>query len=121
MSVLSTKIANGDFIARIESPHVTELDSLTENLNIMASKIQNLIDENVLEQQNLQKAEMKALQAQITPHFLYNTFDTIIWLAESHKTNEVVEITKAFSNFFRTSLSKGQEWITLKVILVTVH
>ncbi|MBQ4378099.1 MAG: sensor histidine kinase [Treponema sp.] len=65
------------------------------------------------EQKNFQKAEMKALQAQITPHFLYNTFDTIVWLAEEEKTDEVVRITKAFSDFLRISLSRGHEWITI--------
>ena len=65
------------------------------------------------EQKNFQKAEMKALQAQITPHFLYNTFDTIVWLAEEEKADEVVRITKAFSDFLRISLSRGHEWITI--------
>ncbi|MCQ2613796.1 MAG: sensor histidine kinase [Treponemataceae bacterium] len=114
MEELSTRIANGDLQARAELPHVAELDHLTENLNTMAGKIKRLIDENVQEQQNLQKAEMKALQAQITPHFLYNTFDTIIWLAESGETDEVIEITRAFSSFFRISLSKGHEWIPVE-------
>ncbi|GAB1483291.1 hypothetical protein MASR2M78_21070 [Treponema sp.] len=77
---LSTRIASGDLSARAELPNVTELDNLTENLNLMAQKIRKLLDENILEQKNLQKSEMNALQAQITPHFLYNTFDTIIWL-----------------------------------------
>ena len=72
-----------------------------------------LIDENIREQQNLKKAEMKTLQAQITPHFLYNTLDTIIWLAEAGKTNDVIEITRALSRFFRISLSRGHEWITV--------
>ena len=80
----------------------------------MAGKIQGLIDENVREQKNLQKAEMKTLQAQITPHFLYNTFDTIIWLSEAGRTEDVIEITRAFSHFFRISLSKGHEWITVE-------
>ena len=65
------------------------------------------------EQKNFQKAEMKALQAQITPHFLYNTFDTIVWLAEEERTDQVVKITKAFSDFLRISLSRGHEWITI--------
>ena len=56
---------------------------------------------------------MKALQAQITPHFLYNTLDTIVWLAEEEQTEEVVRITKAFSDFLRISLSRGHEWITI--------
>jgi two-component system, sensor histidine kinase YesM len=113
MEVLSSRIANGDLNARAERPNVKELNHLAENLNTMAGKIEDLIDENVQEQINLQKAEMKTLQAQITPHFLYNTFDTIIWLAESGQTAEVIEITRAFSDFFRISLSKGHEWITV--------
>lgn len=114
MEELSNRIAIGDLEARAELPHVEELDHLTENLNIMAGKIKELIDENIREQQNLQKAEMKTLQAQITPHFLYNTFDTIIWLAESGQTDQVIEITRAFSSFFRISLSKGHEWISIE-------
>lgn len=114
MEYFSSRIALGDLGARATVPNVYELDPLAINLNIMAAKIKQLIDQNVEEQKNLQKAEMKTLQAQITPHFLYNTFDTIIWLAESDRTKEVVEITKAFSEFFRTTISKGHEWITVE-------
>lgn len=112
MESLSSKIASGDFAVRVEFPDVEELNGLAKNLNMMAGKIQELLDENITEQRNLKKAEMKTLQAQITPHFLYNTFDTIIWLAESGETKKVIEITRAFSGFFRISLSKGREWIT---------
>lgn len=113
MERLSTKVANGDLTARIELPHVDELDTLAENLNTMTEQIDVLIKKNMEEQKNFQKAEVKALQAQITPHFLYNTFDTIVWLAEEERTDEVVKITKAFSEFLRISLSRGHEWITI--------
>ncbi len=111
---LSTRIAEGDLSARADHPHVLELDNLTDNLNIMAVKIQQLIAANIEEQKNLQKSEMKALQAQITPHFLYNTFDTIIWLAEAHQYDQVIDITRAFSSFFRISLNRGKDWITVE-------
>jgi len=110
---LSKRIAEGDFTVRVKLPQVSELDGLTDNLNIMAVKIQALIAENVRKQQNLQKSEMKALQAQITPHFLYNTFDTIVWLAEENKNDQVIEITRSFSNFFRISLNKGKDFLTV--------
>lgn len=110
---LSKRIAEGDFTVRVKLPQVSELDGLTDNLNIMAVKIQALIAENVREQQNLQKSEMKALQAQITPHFLYNTFDTIVWLAEEKKNDQVIDITRAFSSFFRISLNKGKDFLTV--------
>ena len=113
MEKLSTKVSNGDLTARIDIPHVNELDTLAENLNSMTEQIDVLIKKNMEEQKNFQKAEMKALQAQITPHFLYNTFDTIVWLAEEEHTEEVVRITKAFSDFLRISLSRGHEWITI--------
>nr|MBP3283173.1 sensor histidine kinase [Treponema sp.] len=113
MSKLSNRIAGGDLAARSLPPKVEELEPLAANLDIMAEKLQNLIDENIREQRDLQKAEMKALQAQITPHFLYNTFDTIIWLSEAGEIEEVVRVTKAFSQFFRISLSRGHEWITV--------
>ena len=113
MEKLSTKVANGDLTARIDIPHVDELDTLAGNLNTMTEQIAVLIQKNMEEQKNFQKAEMKALQAQITPHFLYNTLDTIVWLAEEEHTEEVVRITKAFSDFLRISLSRGHEWITI--------
>jgi two-component system sensor histidine kinase YesM len=108
---LSTSIASGDLTARATPPRVAELDNLTENLNIMAGKIRELIDANTREQRNMQKSEMRALQAQITPHFLYNTLDTIVWLAEGQQYEKVIEVTRSFSNFFRTSLSDGKDWI----------
>lgn len=114
MRQLSTEIAQGNLDARVTIPDVDELQPLANNLNLMAEQINLLIKKNIEEQKNFQKAEMKALQAQITPHFLYNTFDTIIWLAEEEKTEEVVKITKAFSDFLRISLSRGHEWITIQ-------
>ncbi len=107
---LSSQIAAGNLSARADIPDVTELDNLTMNLNLMAEKIKDLIDENIQEQKNLQKSEMKALQAQITPHFLYNTLDTIIWLAEGKQYDQVISVTRNFSSFFRTSLNRGKEW-----------
>jgi two-component system sensor histidine kinase YesM len=73
-----------------------------------------LLDYKVKEQENLKKAELRALQAQINPHFLYNTLDAIIWLAESNRTNDVVQIVRALSSFFRIALSKGKEWILIR-------
>lgn len=113
MEILSTKIAHGDFDSRVNIPGVLELDNLADNLNSMAQKIDVLIKQNVEEQKNLRKAEMKALQAQVTPHFLYNTFDTIIWLAEEEQIEDVIKVTHAFSEFLRISLSRGHEWITV--------
>ena len=111
---LSGSIAEGNLDARAEVHHVRELETLALDLNTMAGKIKTLIDENTREQRNLQKSEMKALQAQITPHFLYNTLDSIIWLAEGHQNEQVINITRAFSDFFRISLNRGNEWVQVQ-------
>jgi len=114
MEQLSDKIAQGIFTATIKTSDIEELKGLSQNLNTLGTKIQNLMEQNIQEQKNLQKAEMKLLQAQITPHFLYNTFDTIIWLAEEEENEEVIKVTTAFSDYLRTTLSKGHEWITIQ-------
>ncbi len=106
-------LAGGDLDARAPETPVKELHDLTESLNTMAGRLQDLIDENRREQENLKKSELRALQSQINPHFLYNTLDAIIWLAESDESDEVIAITRALSDFFRISLSQGKDWITL--------
>lgn len=106
-------LASGNLLARAPTTEVEELKSLTASLNIMAGKLSDLIEENKREQENLKRSELRALQAQIAPHFLYNTLDAIVWLAEARKTAEVIQITQALSDFFRISLSQGRDWIPL--------
>ena len=114
LAALSGSIAEGNLDARADTPNLLELETLALDLNTMAGKIKTLIDENTREQRNLQKSEMKALQAQITPHFLYNTLDSIVWLAEGNRNEQVISITRAFSDFFRISLNRGNEWVLVK-------
>jgi two-component system sensor histidine kinase YesM len=110
---VTTTITKNDLQALMTSDNVDEITELGMSFNIMIGKIKELLDSKIKEQENLKKAEMRALQAQINPHFLYNTLDTIIWMAESKKTDQVVQIVTALSSFFRISLSKGMDWITI--------
>ncbi|WP_455045286.1 sensor histidine kinase [Leptotrichia trevisanii] len=80
-----------------------EIQNLVEHFNIMVEKIKYL-----------QEYEIKALHSQINPHFLYNTLDTIIWMAEFEDNEKVISITKSLANYFRLSLSNGHEKIPLK-------
>lgn len=110
---VTTTITKDDLQALVTRNNVDEITELGMNFNIMIQKIRELVDAKTREQENLQKAELRALQAQINPHFLYNTLDTIIWMAESHRTDQVIEIVRALSSFFRLSLSRGKDWITI--------
>lgn len=111
MQDMAGRIAAGDFDARVEPPEVAELDDLTKSMNQMAVRIQSLMDANTEKQRLLRIAQVQILQAQISPHFLYNTLDTIVALAEADRLEDVATTTIALSNFHRISLSKGNDWI----------
>ncbi len=111
---VTTTIARQDLEALVTSENADEITELGLSFNIMVGKIRELLDAKVKEQENLKKAELRALQAQINPHFLYNTLDTIIWMAAGNRTAQVVELVRALSRFFRITLSKGKDWITVR-------
>lgn len=114
ISAMADRILQGDLTPQTTAPEMEELQKLTDGINLMAQRIRTLLDKSIQEQQELQKSELRALQAQITPHFLYNTFDTIVWLAECGHNQEVVDITIAFSSYYRIALSRGRDFITVR-------
>lgn len=110
---MAARIAQGDLSARVPPAGVAELYRLTGDLNDMAGQLERLLAERARQEARTRKAELRALQAQITPHFVYNTLETIVWLAEEGRNREVVDMTMAFTDFLRISLSRGQDWITV--------
>ncbi len=91
-----------------------EIADLSHSFNRMIAEIRELLARSIKEHEDRKKFELTALQAQINPHFLYNTLDAIVWMTEANKKAEVVRLTKALSSFFRISLSKGEEWIPVE-------
>jgi two-component system sensor histidine kinase YesM len=111
---VTTTIARRDLETLVTTDNADEITELGMSFNVMVGKIKELLDAKITEHENLKKAELRALQAQINPHFLYNTLDAIIWMAEARKTDKVVELVHELSRFFRISLSKGRDWITVR-------
>ncbi len=96
---------------------ITELRTLDENFDKMADRIKSLMEKQRQDQQSLHRAELELLQAQINPHFLYNTLDSIVILAESQREEDVVNMVTSLSTFFRNSLNRGEDVISLRAEL----
>lgn len=103
----------GSLGVRAEIISNDETGALSKSFNHMMGRIELLMDEVVNVQEEKRKYEFQALQAQINPHFLYNTLDSIIWMAEA-KNPDVVPMTEALAKLFRISLNKGNEFISIK-------
>ena len=110
---MSTKISEGDFSSRVEISAPDEFNDLAAGMNTMSEKIETLINESIEEQKQMRMMEHKVHQAQITPHFLYNTLDAIIWSAEAKNMPDVIKLVTSLSSFFRISLSRGFDFIPI--------
>ena len=118
LSRKAERFGAGSFAGEPVETNTAELQTLDRNFDRMADQINTLIERQRKDQQSLHRAELELLQAQINPHFLYNTLDSIVVLAENQRDEDVVNMVTSLSTFFRNSLNRGEDIISLRAELL---
>ncbi len=107
-------VEQGDLSVRANLQYNDEIGVLGKNFDHMLDRMNTLIEDIQTEKQRTLQARLKSLQEQIKPHFLYNTLDTINWMAREHGADDVVKMVEALTNMFRLGLSQGKDFITVR-------
>lgn len=111
---VTEQISEGDFKARAGIETNDEIAILSGSVNEMSEKLEVMVSKIKEDERKMRYAELRLLQEQINPHFLYNTLDTIVWLIEGNDPDKAVDMVVSLSDFFRLVLSKGKEYITIQ-------
>ncbi|MCG8478225.1 MAG: sensor histidine kinase [Spirochaetales bacterium] len=106
-------VEQGRFDIDLHIERRDEIGALSRDFEIMLSTVRELMARNRHEQEEKRRSEIKALQNQITPHFLYNTLDSIVWMAESGRVDEVVEMTTNLGRLLRLGIGRGEAMVSL--------
>ena len=107
-------VQSGDFSHYIDHNDNDELGELIDSYNYMIGKMSILIDEQYKLGKSVKNAELKALQSQINPHFLYNTLDMINWMSYKKMNSEISHAVKNLAKFYKLSLNKGKDLVPIK-------
>jgi two-component system sensor histidine kinase YesM len=110
---LMKSIESEDFSVRFNMKVSEEIETLTGKFNLMSSKLQYLYDEVYRKSLKLKEAEIKNLQSEINPHFLYNILDSICWMIELRQTENAVQMVRNLSSLFRLSLYRTSDGLIL--------
>ncbi|MDR6881988.1 sensor histidine kinase [Bacillus sp. 3255] len=111
------QVEQGNFDIRADIAQGDEIGKLARSFNVMIMKIKDLMQRIVHEEALLRQSEIRALQSQIHPHFLYNTLESIIWMAETNRMKQVVGMTMALSKMLRYSIGKGEQEVPVSLEL----
>ena len=108
------KVQDGNFSVSETQGGSKEVESLSHSFLVMVQRIEELMEEVRTTEAVKRQRELDALQAKINPHFLYNTLDSVVWMAETGNNQGVVKMVTALASLFRISIAKGHDTITLK-------
>jgi two-component system sensor histidine kinase YesM len=108
------EIESGNFDSKIGDDIEDEIGELSQRLDQVSVRLKQLIRENYEAGQSQKAAELRALQAQINPHMLYNTLATVYWMALDIEALDIAEVTDSLIRYFRYSLNKGNELISVE-------
>ena len=114
LSSLMKQASQGNFDVRFQDVCDDDIRALGDSFNKMVTRLKSLLEMIYVEQKEKRDAELQVMQEQIKPHFLYNTLDMISWMARRHDALDIVKVINLMSDFFRISLSKGKELISLE-------
>lgn len=114
------KIEEGDLSTRIESDRIDEFGKLSSSFNDMVYRLKDYMDNKVKQQKQLNESNIKMMQAQLNPHFIYNTLDTIKWIAKENDVKEIVTLVTRLAKILRSSISSDQ-LTTLREELIIVE
>jgi two-component system sensor histidine kinase YesM len=108
------RVERGDFDMDITVNCANEVFQLARDCDIAVKKVRDLITQNRKDAEQRRILELRALQAQINPHFLYNTLDSIIWMIELGENEQAIEVTSCLARFFRIGINRGSEVIPIR-------
>lgn len=113
LSKAMERVAAGAIGTHIEERRGDEFGALAHSFNRMSDQLQDVVDQLVRRQDAERSAQYRALQAQVNPHFLYNTLDTIKWLIKLNRNDDAAQVTTQFARLMRASTERGEEFVTL--------
>lgn len=113
LSILMEGAAKGNLDIHVPIEGNDEISHLYRSFDKMVRDIKSLLSTVIEDQENMKRSEFKALQAQINPHFLYNTLDSVLWAAENNQNHQVIDLMMALSKFYKLTLGNGMEAVTV--------
>lgn len=114
LCLVTDQVAKGDFSTRAKVNTGDELENLANSVNDMTEHLETMVKTIKDDERRMRHTELRLLQEQINPHFLYNTLDTIVWLIENGEADHAEEMVISLSTFFRLVLSRGREFISIE-------